>query len=95
MRVSSVDLNLARQLEGIKLNRVFEEKASGKDAKPPALGALQVFLHDGDRVIVHSINRLARNLVDLRAIVSGLNDKGVAFTSVKENLTSRLTLPSR
>jgi DNA invertase Pin-like site-specific DNA recombinase len=38
-------------------------------------------------VVARSIDRLARNLVDLRAIVSGVNDKGVAVTFVKENLT--------
>lgn len=87
VRVSSVDQNLARQLDGIKLDRVFEDKASGKDTKRPALAALQGFVREGDTVMVHSIDRLARNLVDLRAIVSGLNDKGVTVTFVKENLT--------
>jgi len=87
VRVSSVDQNLARQLDGIKLDRLFEDKASGKDTKRPALAALQTFVREGDIVIVHSIDRLARNLVDLRSIVSGLNDKGVAVTFVKENLT--------
>jgi DNA invertase Pin-like site-specific DNA recombinase len=87
VRVSSVDQNLARQLDGIKLDRLFEDKASGKDAKRPALVALQAFVREGDTVMVHSIDRLARNLVDLRAIVSGLNDKGVAVTFVKESLT--------
>lgn len=77
VRVSSVDQNLARQLDGIKLDRVFEDKASGKDAKRLALLALQAFVREGDTVMVHSIDRLARNLVDLRAIVSGLNEKGV------------------
>jgi DNA invertase Pin-like site-specific DNA recombinase len=87
VRMSSVDQNLARQLDGIKLDRLFEDKASGKDTKRPALTALQGFVREGDIVMVHSIDRLARNLVDLRAIVSGLNDKGVTVTFVKENLT--------
>ena len=86
-RVSSIDQNLARQLDGIQLDRVFEDKASGKDTARPALNALQAFVREGDTVLVHSIDRLARNLVDLRAIVSGLNDKGVTVTFVKENLT--------
>jgi DNA invertase Pin-like site-specific DNA recombinase len=77
VRVSSVDQNLARQLDGIKLDRVFEDKASGKDAKRPALTALQAFVRDGDTVMVHSIDRLARNLIE----------KGVAVTFVKEKLT--------
>lgn len=86
-RVSSVDQNLARQLDGIQLDRTFEDKASGKDTDRPALKALQSFVRDGDTVMVHSIDRLARNLVDLRAIVSSLNEKGVAVTFVKEALT--------
>jgi DNA invertase Pin-like site-specific DNA recombinase len=87
VRVSSIDQNLARQLDGIRLDRVFEDKASGKDVKRPALVALQAFVREGDTVLVHSIDRLARNLVDLRATVSSLNDKGVTVTFVKENLT--------
>lgn len=87
VRVSSVDQNLARQLDGLKLDRVFEDKASGRDTKRPALAALQAFVRQGDIVLVHSIDRLARNLVDLRSIVSGLNEKGVTVMFVKENLT--------
>lgn len=49
--------------------------------------ALQAFIREGDIVVVHSIDRLARNLVDLRAIVSGMNEKGVTVTFIKENLT--------
>lgn len=86
-RVSSVDQNLARQLDGIELDRVFEDKASGKNTDRPALKALQAFVREGDTVLVHSIDRLARNLVDLRAIVSSLNDRGVAVSFIKESLT--------
>lgn len=86
-RVSSVDQNLARQLDGIQLDRVFEDKASGKNAERPALKQLQLFVREGDTVLVHSIDRLARNLVDLRAIVSALTAKGVVVTFVKESLT--------
>jgi DNA invertase Pin-like site-specific DNA recombinase len=87
VRVSSVDQNVARQLDVVKLDEVFEDKASGKDVTRPALVALLAFVREGDTVMVHSIDGLTRNLVDLRAIVSGINDKGVAVTFVKENLT--------
>lgn len=86
MRVSTVDQNTQRQLEGIQLDRVFEDKASGKDTKRPALGDLLQFVREGDTVIVHSMDRLARNLDDLRRIVKELTQKGVKVRFIKESL---------
>jgi DNA invertase Pin-like site-specific DNA recombinase len=57
-------------LENIALDRTFIDKASGKDAKRPQLEALTTFVRAGDTVIVHSMDRLARNLDDLRHIGS-------------------------
>jgi Resolvase, N terminal domain len=73
IRVSSLDQNTQRQLEDIQLGRVFTDKASGKDTKRPQLEELQTFARDGDTVIVHSMDRLARNLVDLRSLVVTVN----------------------
>ncbi|MFC0170230.1 recombinase family protein [Pseudoduganella danionis] len=87
VRVSSVDQNLARQLEGMKLDRVFEDKVSGKDTKRPALQEMLLYVREGDTLHVHSIDRLARNLVDLRKLVETLNSKGVIVTFHKEALT--------
>jgi DNA invertase Pin-like site-specific DNA recombinase len=87
IRVSSVDQNAARQLDGIKLDRVFQDKVSGKDTNRPALQEMLAFVRDGDTVMVHSIDRLARNLVDLRSLVTVLNGKGVAVSFLKESLT--------
>lgn len=87
IRVSTVDQNTQRQLEGIPLDRIFEDKASGKDTKRPALGDLLQFVREGDTVIVHSMDRLARNLDDLRRIVKELTQKGVKVKFVKESLT--------
>jgi DNA invertase Pin-like site-specific DNA recombinase len=87
IRVSSVDQNAARQLEGLKLDRVFQDKVSGKDTNRPALQDMLSFVRDGDTVVVHSIDRLARNLVDLRNLVTALNDKGATVTFVKDSLT--------
>jgi DNA invertase Pin-like site-specific DNA recombinase len=87
IRVSSVDQNAARQLEGVKLDRVFQDKVSGKDTNRPALQDMLAFVREGDTVLVHSIDRLARNLVDLRNLVTALNDKGATVTFVKDNLT--------
>ena len=87
VRISSVDQNLERQLEGLKLNKTFTDKASGKDAKRPQLLALLDYARDGDTVLVHSMDRLARNLDDLRRIVQTLTGKGVQVQFLKEGLT--------
>jgi DNA invertase Pin-like site-specific DNA recombinase len=86
-RVSSVDQNTARQLDGVELDRVFEDKASGKDTNRPALAEAIKYLREGDTLVVHSMDRLARNTEDLLRLVRELNDKGVSIEFVKEHLT--------
>ena len=72
IRVSSLDQNESRQLEGFTLDKVFTEKASGRDAIRPGLQALLDYIREGDTLIVHSMDRLARNLTDLRKLVHQL-----------------------
>jgi hypothetical protein len=86
VRVSTLDQNEKRQLEGQVLDRVFTDKASGRDTARPELTELLRFARDGDTVVVHSMDRLARNLDDLRALVQGLTRKGVRVEFVKESL---------
>lgn len=85
-RVSSEGQNLDRQLDGQQLDHVFEEKISGKDTNRPELQRLIEYARKGDTVIVHSLDRLGRSLLDLRKIVSELNAKGVAIRFVKEGM---------
>lgn len=85
-RVSTVEQNTERQLDGMTFDREFEDKASGKDTERPALAALLAHVRDGDTVVVHSIDRLARNTADLLALVEGLNQRGVAVEFIKERL---------
>ena len=80
IRVSTFDQNPERQLEGVKVDRAFSDKASGKDVKRPQLEALISFARTGDTVVVHSMDRLARNLDDLRRIVQTLTQRGVHIT---------------
>jgi DNA invertase Pin-like site-specific DNA recombinase len=87
LRVSSLDQNEFRQLEGLALNKTFTDKASGRDVKRPQLEAMQSFVRDGDTVFCHSMDPLARNLDDLRRIVLGLTERGVHIVFVKENWT--------
>ena len=87
VRVSTVEQNAERQLDGLTLERTFTDRASGRDANRPELQELFKFARDGDTVIVHSMDRLARNLDDLRRIVQELNGSGVKIEFVKEQLT--------
>jgi DNA invertase Pin-like site-specific DNA recombinase len=86
IRVSSLDQNTERQLDGVELDKVFTDKASGKDVHRPQLKAALDYLRDGDVLVVHSMDRLARNLVDLRTLVDGLTGRGIQVEFVKENL---------
>jgi DNA invertase Pin-like site-specific DNA recombinase len=87
IRVSSIDRNTVRQLDGTEVERTFTDTASGKDADRPKLEELLAFVRDGDTVAVHSMDRLARNLDDLRRIVRILTGKGVRVEFTKEHLT--------
>jgi DNA invertase Pin-like site-specific DNA recombinase len=86
-RVSSLDQNVGRQLDGIAVDRTFTDTASGKDVARPQLAAMLSFVRDGDTVIVHSMDRLAHNLDDLRHLVRELTHRGVAVQFLKEQLT--------
>lgn len=86
IRVSTCEQNEQRQLESVKADKLFIDKASGKDTVRPQLQALLEYVRDGDTVVVHSLDRLARNLDDLRRIVQTLNAKDVKVQFLKENL---------
>lgn len=86
IRVSTVDQSGRRQLEGVELDRVFTDHASGRDTDRPALAELLRFAREGDTVLVHSLDRLARNLNDLRSLVEVLTARGVRVEFVQESL---------
>lgn len=86
IRVSSVDQNTARQLDGVSLDRIFEDRASGKDAQRPQLQELLRFVREGDTVVIHSMDRLARNVDDLRRIVAELTGQGVRVEFAREGV---------
>ena len=78
---------MCRQLEGQSIDRTFTDKASGKDVNRPQLEALLTFAREGDTVVFHSMDRLARNLDDLRKLVQGLTKRGIRFELEKESLS--------
>ena len=69
-RVSTLDQNTSRQLVDIALEKVFEDKVSGKSLDRPELQNLLDFAREGDSVHIHSMDRLARNLEDLLSLVN-------------------------
>jgi DNA invertase Pin-like site-specific DNA recombinase len=88
IRVSSNSQNTDRQLDGVTLDKTFTEKQSGKSANDRLeLQNCIDYTREGDTLHVHSIDRLARNLADLQALVARINSKGVAVQFHKENLT--------
>ncbi len=86
-RVSAVDQNTERQLDGVELDKVFTDKASGKNTNRPELARALDYIREGDTLVVHSMDRLARNLEDLRRLVRELTGQGVRVEFIKENLT--------
>ena len=91
IRVSTKEQNTGRQhndfsVKGITIDKVYEEKVSGKNANRPQLKAMLDYVRSGDTVYVESYSRLARNTGDLLNIVNYLHDKGVNFVSLKDNI---------
>ena len=87
LRVSTDDQSTARQLEGLSVDRTFEDKASGKSMDRPELEAMLAYVRENDEIFIHSMDRLARNLDDLRRLVQKLTKAGVKVTFVKEGMT--------
>lgn len=87
IRVSTADQETGRQLDDVVLDKVFEEKISSAAPNRPILAECLNYLREGDIFYVHSIDRLARNLIELQNIVSSLVDKGVEIRFYTENLT--------
>lgn len=87
VRVSTADQNTARQLDAETLDKTFADYASGKDTNRPELAKALEYVREGDTLVIHSMDRLARSLPDLRALVDDLTARGVSVQFVKENLT--------
>ncbi len=86
IRVSTHDQNIERQLDGIELDEVFTEYASGKDTERPQLKDCLRYIRKGDVLHVHSIDRLARNLFDLEKLVKDITSRDISIIFHKENL---------
>ena len=90
VRVSSVDQNPDRQIEDLKaqqVEKIFMDKISGKSTDRPELQKMLSFIREGDTLIVHSLDRLARNLADLLMMVQELTGRGVSVIFMNEHLS--------
>ncbi|SEL28936.1 recombinase family protein [Nitrosovibrio tenuis] len=87
IRVSSLDQNIERQLDAVHLDKVFTDKASGKDTNRPQLQAALNHIRAGDTLVVHSMDRLARNVEDMLRLVREMKDRGVSVEFIKENMS--------
>jgi DNA invertase Pin-like site-specific DNA recombinase len=86
IRVSTLDQNIERQLENVPLDKSFIDKCSGKDLNRPQFEAMMNYVREDDRVIIHSLDRLARNLDHLRSVVKTLISKGIEVEFMQESL---------
>lgn len=89
VRVSTVEQNEARQIEGLKKHEIdkwYIEKVSGKNTNREQFQLMLTECESGDTIYVHDFSRFARSTVDLLTIVDQLNKKGVHLVSNKENL---------
>lgn len=90
IRVSTEAQNTARQEEALallNLDKIFIDKASGKDTERPQLTAALSHVREGDTFIIYSMDRLSRSLTDLTSLVKNLTSKGVKVQFIKESLS--------
>ena len=87
VRVSTAEQNSARQevlMQQLGVQRMYIDRASGKNTDRPQLQKMLSFVRQGDTVVVESISRFARNTRDLLELIDQLNAKDVGFISKKE-----------
>jgi DNA invertase Pin-like site-specific DNA recombinase len=89
-RVSTGLQNLDLQEDSLKsegCQKIFTDKISGSKSKRPGLENAIDFAREGDTIVVWRLDRLGRNMQDLITIVNQLNDRGISFYSIQENIT--------
>lgn len=86
VRVSTAEQNAGRQLDGITLDRMFADAASGATTDRPELQALLAYVREGDTVYVHSLDRLGRSLRDVQEIIETLTARGVRVEVTTQGL---------
>jgi DNA invertase Pin-like site-specific DNA recombinase len=99
-RVSTMDQNLEVQLDELKTHgceRIFTDKATGTNTARAGLTDVMEFVRDGDTLVVTRLDRFARSLTDLYALLEKLTTRGAAFHCLRQSIdtatsTGKLTL---
>ena len=89
-RVSTGLQNLNLQEDRLKhmvVKKIFNDHMSGSKSKRPGLDKAIEFARSGDTIVVWRLDRLGRNMEDLITLVNELNERGVSFHSLEENIT--------
>jgi len=86
IRVSSIDQNPDRQLEGLKVDKSFIDYSSGKDTNRPKFKLMMEYIREDDIIFVHSMDRMSRNVKDLLKTIDEITYKKATVFFVKENL---------
>ena len=86
IRVSSIGQNPDRQLDGVEVDKTFIDKVSGKSMERPQLKAMLEYIREGDQLLVHSTDRLARNVRELLELLKKLTSKKISVEFVNQNL---------
>ena len=88
-RVSTLDQNLDRQLDGLKrygVDKVFCEKMSGTKKNRPELDKMLSELTEGDTVVIESLSRLGRSVKNLSELMEKFNTQNIRLVSMKETI---------
>lgn len=86
VRVSTIEQNPGRQLEGVEVDRKFIDYASARSIDRPQLNAMLNFVREDDIILVHSMDRLARNLKHLKLLIDGFLRNKIQVHFIKEGL---------
>jgi DNA invertase Pin-like site-specific DNA recombinase len=82
------NLNLQEdRLNQYGCEKIFSDHISGSRSKRPGLDKAIEFARSGDTIVVWRLDRLGRNMADLITLVNELNNRGVSFHSLEENIT--------
>jgi len=88
-RVSTSRQSLERQLDalqgaGIPVERIWTDKKTGASVDREGLAALQAYARAGDTIVVHTLDRLGRNLREVLNLVHELSERGVGVRSLAD-----------
>jgi DNA invertase Pin-like site-specific DNA recombinase len=88
-RISTQDQTLALQLDALKTagcDRIFTDKVSGTKAERKGLTEALSHLRAGDTLVVWRLDRLGRSLRHLIDTITTLDEQGIGFKSLQENI---------